>query len=452
MADIGEGARGADAVDAGSEPTGRGVGSEVGFHMLSMVERSPPPRMSRTRPTPPRRRHRRTHLYRADGSSDVPRSKAPPLRPGRLRSTRLADWRSPRPSTRRRPLPILLPGRVRTTRRRNDMKGYVTQKGTAGTPSSTKASTRSPDASADVACRRLQPRRRRAARRTDWRSSQRPQRPSPGPHLRRLPHATVAPGQGVNLATGDLRQLPPQGRAPHPPDTRRIRSAAAGRATRHALRSCSGRPTAPSPRAQDRARGPPHHPRCARRRRKKGLVNRTSRSSPTHHGSGRSRRSSPRHGRPSNCRRSSPPLPATGSSQPLWVLAATGMRRSELLGLSGPTSTRHGCDQAQPRPRLRRLRTPRVTRQDRQRPPPHRTRPDDGRRAVAWQQWQRAERVAVGAQTPTQVFTDCGGRPVHPDKLSQTFDRILRRAGLPVIRLHDLRHTHATLLIEPACP
>jgi hypothetical protein len=34
---------------------------------------------------------------------------------------------------------------------------------------------------------------------------------------------------------------------------------------------------------------------------------------------------------------------------------------------------------------------------------------------------------------------------VHPDYFSQTFDRTVKRVGLPRIRLHDLRHTHATL-------
>jgi integrase len=34
---------------------------------------------------------------------------------------------------------------------------------------------------------------------------------------------------------------------------------------------------------------------------------------------------------------------------------------------------------------------------------------------------------------------------VHPDSFSQTFDRTVKRLGLPKIRLHDLRHTHATL-------
>jgi integrase len=71
---------------------------------------------------------------------------------------------------------------------------------------------------------------------------------------------------------------------------------------------------------------------------------------------------------------------------------------------------------------------------------------------AAWQQWQRAERHAIGAGTPDWVFTDRNGEVVHPDKLTQTFDRIVHRTELPVIRLHDLRHTQATLLIDAGVP
>ncbi len=43
------------------------------------------------------------------------------------------------------------------------------------------------------------------------------------------------------------------------------------------------------------------------------------------------------------------------------------------------------------------------------------------------------------------VFARIDGSPLNPDYLSQLFDRTV--ASLPVtrIRLHDLRHTHATL-------
>jgi integrase len=49
------------------------------------------------------------------------------------------------------------------------------------------------------------------------------------------------------------------------------------------------------------------------------------------------------------------------------------------------------------------------------------------------------------AEREEYVFSRPDGRPIHPDYFSQTFDRTVKRLGLPRIRLHDLRHTHATL-------
>lgn len=37
---------------------------------------------------------------------------------------------------------------------------------------------------------------------------------------------------------------------------------------------------------------------------------------------------------------------------------------------------------------------------------------------------------------------------MHPDFFSQTFDRTVRRFGLRRIRLHDLRHTYATMALR----
>lgn len=45
------------------------------------------------------------------------------------------------------------------------------------------------------------------------------------------------------------------------------------------------------------------------------------------------------------------------------------------------------------------------------------------------------------------------GGPYHPEASSKSFDRKIRQAAfadLPVIRLHDLRHTWATLVWSPA--
>lgn len=46
------------------------------------------------------------------------------------------------------------------------------------------------------------------------------------------------------------------------------------------------------------------------------------------------------------------------------------------------------------------------------------------------------------------VFASDFGKPFHPPNfVRRTFRRLLRRAGLPRVRFHDLRHSHATLLL-----
>lgn len=66
---------------------------------------------------------------------------------------------------------------------------------------------------------------------------------------------------------------------------------------------------------------------------------------------------------------------------------------------------------------------------------------------------QQREMDALGAgyhQDP--VFARENGDPVHPEYFSQTFDRTVKRLGLPKIRLHDVRHTHATLGLKAGVP
>ena len=50
------------------------------------------------------------------------------------------------------------------------------------------------------------------------------------------------------------------------------------------------------------------------------------------------------------------------------------------------------------------------------------------------------------------IFTTSSGRPVDSDKLARTFKSVLRKAGLPAIRLYDLRHTGATLALAAGVP
>jgi len=45
------------------------------------------------------------------------------------------------------------------------------------------------------------------------------------------------------------------------------------------------------------------------------------------------------------------------------------------------------------------------------------------------------------------VFATATGRPIHPRNVTRTLKLVLAGAGLPDIRFHDLRHTHATLLL-----
>ena len=63
---------------------------------------------------------------------------------------------------------------------------------------------------------------------------------------------------------------------------------------------------------------------------------------------------------------------------------------------------------------------------------------------------QLRERVAWGPAWKDTgfVFTREDGTPIHPETLTKVFQQRVRKAGLPRIRLHDLRHTHATLALR----
>ena len=62
---------------------------------------------------------------------------------------------------------------------------------------------------------------------------------------------------------------------------------------------------------------------------------------------------------------------------------------------------------------------------------------------------QQAERDAWGPawQDHGLVFTREDGSPVRPDYATRLFGRLSLQAGVPRIRLHDLRHTHASLAL-----
>jgi integrase len=65
-------------------------------------------------------------------------------------------------------------------------------------------------------------------------------------------------------------------------------------------------------------------------------------------------------------------------------------------------------------------------------------------------QRQLADRLLMGAGFTDHglVFCRPDGGPLHPERFSRTFTDQARHAGLPLIRLHDLRHTWATLALS----
>jgi integrase len=132
-----------------------------------------------------------------------------------------------------------------------------------------------------------------------------------------------------------------------------------------------------------------------------------------------------------------------------WISAHTGMRRSELLGLQwrdidfdhATVSVNRGLLSIGYEKCESRGKTPRARR-----------RIDLGPTTLdvlsGWRHWRQAAATASGVPLPKWVFSDSDGEPIHPQAFSQAFDRIVARAGVPVIRLHDVRHTHATLLLK----
>lgn len=46
------------------------------------------------------------------------------------------------------------------------------------------------------------------------------------------------------------------------------------------------------------------------------------------------------------------------------------------------------------------------------------------------------------------VFRKQNGEPIHPDAFSKAFNKKVAAIDVPRIRFHDLRHTHATLLLQ----
>ncbi|WP_373408561.1 site-specific integrase [Bacillus sp. OV166] len=46
------------------------------------------------------------------------------------------------------------------------------------------------------------------------------------------------------------------------------------------------------------------------------------------------------------------------------------------------------------------------------------------------------------------VFAQQNGKPIQPTEMARAYRKLVEISGLPYIRFHDLRHTHATLMLQ----
>lgn len=135
-----------------------------------------------------------------------------------------------------------------------------------------------------------------------------------------------------------------------------------------------------------------------------------------------------------------------------WRLAlTTGMRRGEILGLrwkdmdliSGNLQVRQTVVSVAYEIQFSEPKTKRGKR----------TIPLDGstvQTLIAHRHQQLEHRLAAGPDWVDLdlVFSRPEGRPIHPDSFTQRFKRLQTQTGLPHIRLHDLRHTFATIALH----
>jgi integrase len=63
---------------------------------------------------------------------------------------------------------------------------------------------------------------------------------------------------------------------------------------------------------------------------------------------------------------------------------------------------------------------------------------------------QASERLALGERYPDTGFVAVNedGSPIRPETYSAEFARLAKAAGVPAIRLHDVPHTAATMLLD----
>jgi integrase len=139
----------------------------------------------------------------------------------------------------------------------------------------------------------------------------------------------------------------------------------------------------------------------------------------------------------------------------LWrVLATTGMRRGEALALRWDDLGKDG--------KLHVWRSRTATRYEVEEGPTktenQRDIPLDEATVTALRSHRNAqaeERMSLGIGKPSNtdyIFVNEKQEPLHPDSVGKMFQAHVRRLGVKRIRLHDLRHTWATLALEAGVP
>lgn len=132
------------------------------------------------------------------------------------------------------------------------------------------------------------------------------------------------------------------------------------------------------------------------------------------------------------------------------LLAMTGIRRSELVGLRW-TDVDFAGRRLMIRQAVTAVRGAEVVDAPKSRRSRRNVDLDDITLAMLdrYRTEQRADLLALGIRLGPEdrIFRAPSGSPVRPDTVGQAFRRLAERSGLPVIRLHDLRHTHASHLL-----
>jgi integrase len=138
--------------------------------------------------------------------------------------------------------------------------------------------------------------------------------------------------------------------------------------------------------------------------------------------------------------------------RPLWtLLAMTGMRRGEALGVRWQDIDFH-----ERRVSIRRALVSVAYELHESTPKSRRARVVDLDSGTVDELCAHRTRQQTHQGEPLRdtdlVFARDDGRPLVPDVVTQTFVRLVERSGLPRIRLHDLRHTHATMGLRAGVP